>query len=320
MSEENTEDQGESLRDTLEAAIIEHTEAPETPEVAEKIVEAPKTTDETRDEGGRFKPKAEATPVTAKKAPEFWSQARKDKFNTLPADVQDMMLERESEVEKGFTKMDEERNFGKALKEVITPYMATIQAEGGTAPAAVKDLLNTAYVLRTGSAQQKAALIGQVIQQYGVDMRLLGQPQAQAPQQPQINEEAITQKIMTNLQTQQMNDRIATELQAFTADSKNVHFSNPAVKDAMSSLLGSGQAKNYQDAYDQALWLIPEIRPALIAAQTAPVQAQRTQDIAAKKKAGSSVSGSPGISVPNSGNTNRTLREELEANLNAALN
>lgn len=323
MSEENEE---LSLRDELEAAVAEHTDEPAA--VSAPVQEAPQAERpavEGRDEHGRFKAKTEQVAAVAapKKAPVNWTKERQEKFGSLAPEVQDFILERESEVEKGFTKLDEDRNFGKSLKEVITPYMATIQAEGGTPQGAVKDLLNTAYILRTGSAQQKAAIVQQVIKAYGVDAALVGmQPKTvegqAAPQVPQVNPEEIERSIMNKLQTQQMNDRIATELQTFTADPKNVHFSHPGVKDKMSSLLGAGQAKDYQDAYDQAIWLTPELRPALIAAQTPP-SAQRPQDMTAKKKAGSSVSGSPGISVPNSGNPNRSLREELEANLNAAV-
>jgi hypothetical protein len=323
-----------SLRETLENAAKEHDPAPVAEKVKEAapVVEAEQAEDKpkaetNRDEKGKFKAKEEVTApvvdvpaVEPRKAPIAWSKERQAKFNSLPPDVQDAIIERESEVEKGFTKLDEDRNFGKSLKEVITPYMATIQAEGGTPQGAVKDLLNTAYVLRTGSPQQKAAIVQQVIKQYGIDPNLVANQQPQQMQAaPQFDPAEIERNIMNKLQTQQMNDKVANELAAFTADPKNVHFSNPTVKDYMSSLLGAGKAKDYQDAYDQAIWLVPEIRPALIAAQTQPQQAQPTQDMAAKKKAGSSVSGSPGITVPNSGNPNRSLRDELEANLNAAL-
>lgn len=318
-----------SLRDQLETAMEEHTAEPVVTESKHEVTTEEKPITEGRDEHGKFvaKPKDESAvqpAVTAKKPPEFWPQKRKDWFNQKTPEDQDIILEREKEVEQGFTKMDDERIFGKSQKEAIAPYMAMIQAEGGTPAGATRDLFNTAYVLRSGNDQQKADILKQVIKQYGINPQLLGiqqtQQQQNAPQAQPINEEAITQKIMNNLQTQQMNANIAEELNAFTADTKNVHFSNPAVKGKMSSLLGTGEAKNYQDAYDQAIWLVPELRPALIAAQTQPQQAQRTQDIAAKKKAGSSVSGSPGIVVPNSGNPNRSLREELEANMSAAVN
>lgn len=319
MTEENEE---LSLREQLEAAVVEHTEEPVKiePTVAEnasvQTEEKPKA--EGRDEKGQFttKPaketKAEAAPVTtAKKPPEFWPQARKDKFGTLPPDVQDLMLEREAEVEKGFTKMDDERTFGKQLKEVVAPYMATIQAEGGTAAGAVKDLLNTAYILRSGSPQQKAAIVQQVIKQYGVDTRLFGAQASGQTQQPSINKDEIVREAITAFQTQQMNDTIASELKAFTADTKNVHFA--AVKDNMSALLGAGIAKNYQDAYDQAVKLAG-LSPVVNAE---PQRQQPSVDVAAKKRAGSSVSGSPGITIPNSGNPNRSLREELDANWGA---
>jgi hypothetical protein len=314
MTIENEEVQQEpSLRETLEAAVAEHTEPAEKVEVVADTGEK-----KERDESGKFKTKdvVEAPIIAAKSPPQAWG-GTKEEFFALPATIQDRIIQREEEVHKGFTKLDEERNLGKSMKEVITPYMAVIQAEGGTPQGAVKDLLNTAYVLRTGSPQQKAQIVAQIVQQYGVDMRNMGQQQIPQNQPPAIDPEKITQDIMTRLQSQQQDVKVQSEIEAFSVDPKNVHFSNQEVKAAMASLLQTGQAKDLQDAYDKAVWLIPSIRTTLLQSQQVDTEQKRKDEIAAKKKAGSSVSGSPGISIPNSGNPDRSLREELVANMAA---
>lgn len=312
--EESNEESSEAapLRDVIEAAFVEHEEVPIK---EEKKDPAPKE----RSEDGKFKAAEDSTPALIKAAPAAWS-GTKEEFAALPTTVQDRIIQREEEVHKGFTKLDEERNLGKSMKEIITPYMAIIQAEGGTPQGAVKDLLNTAYVLRTGSPQQKLQLMSQVAQQYGVDLRQLAQPQQQTMVDPNI--QALYQKVQTLEQErnnsrllQEQNDsaKVNNEIEAFAADTKNVHFTNPQVKARMASLLDSGNAKDLQDAYDQATWAVPDLRAELKAAERRLEDAARKEEIAAKKRAGSSLSGSPGISIPNSGKSDKSRREELEA-------
>lgn len=321
---EEAEQQEMSLRDTIEAAA----EAAKPQEIvtedktAEASVEEPKP--EGRDEKGRFKAKEEAAEqlaVQQYKVPNSWSAPVKEKFSILPPEVQAEIARREEEVEKGFTRLDEERNFGKALKEVITPYMPIITAEGGTPAAAVRDLLNTAYQLRTGTPQQKAALVQQIAQQYGVDLGTL-RPGEQTYVDPHVmtlqqkidalERERATEK---QLQVQQEQSKVLNEIQAFAADPKNVHFEQ--VRAHMASLLNSGAAKDLQEAYEQAIWANPEVRSKLMSQQQVETEVKRKQELEAKKKAASSVTGSPGVIVPNSGNPNRNLREEITANLRA---
>lgn len=322
MSTENEVETPEpTLRETLEAAVAEHADPVETPDVT--VVDKTEKPMEGRNEQGRFKPKEEPQAIVApviapKDAPTHWKAEAKEKFKDLNPEMQDVILNREKEMEVIASRVDDERRLGKDLKEVITPYMAVIQAEGGTPQGAVKDLLNTAYILRTGSPQQKAQIVAAVIQQYGVDPRLLNQPQnfmPQVMQQPVINKEQIKQELMKELQEQNEAVKVNSEIQTFAADPQNVHFSNPQVKALMSSLLGSGQAKDLQDAYSQATWAVPDIRQKLLDAQQADQEAKRKEELVAKRKAGSSVSGSPGISVPNTGTPDRSLREEIAANM-----
>lgn len=325
MEEENT------LRDDIIDAIAE------TKEPQKEVVETPQeevadvTPQEGRDEKGRFKSKEaaeaveEAAPVIKPvevDAPTSLTGAIKAKWKDLPEDVRSEWSKREADIHKMMTSHDGDLRLGREMKDVVMPYMPLIQAEGGTPASAVKDLLNTAYVLRTGTPQQKSHLLQQVARQYGVDLGQEEQtsvdPTIQQLQQEiaQLRQSANPQAIRQQLQAQVEEERIVSEVKAFAADSSKKHYEQ--VKAEMAALLGNGAATNMQDAYDRACWANPAIRSTLLAEQTSAEQAKRKTEIESKKKAASSITGSPGITVPNTGVPDRSLREEIRANLRAA--
>lgn len=333
-----------SLRDTLSNAFEEADKAEVTlgkiTQEVEKIetkVESPAETEEkaarARDASGKFAKKVEPSDVVigpphvdAPKpatAPQSWSAAAKAKWNELPPEFQQEMLKREDDVHKGFTKLDDERNFGRQLKDVITPYMPQIIAEGGTPAGAVKDLLNTAYILRTASPQQKGQLIMRIAQQYGADLSQVSEQAYVDPTIQQLQNEIAQLKGQFSgaevSKQQQEQAALNQNIAAFAADPKNVHFET--VKADMAALLQGGRAKDLQDAYDMSVWARPDIRSTLIQQQSAEMEAKRNADIKSKadaaRMAGGSVKGGPGVAIPNTGSPNRSLREELEAQFRA---
>ena len=290
-------------------------------------------TDETQKLAAETPKEQEATPATAtapKKSispPEGWTAPMKQKWATLPEDVQAEIARREADVHKMMTSPDGELNLGRRVKETIAPYMAIIKAEGGEPVSAIGDLLNTAYLLRTADPVRKAQLVQHVIQQYGVDMSLLGQQQQQAQADPlqsiqqelaALKQQANPAYIQKQLQEQMENAKVQSEVQAFASDPANVHYQK--VKPVMASLLANGAAKDLKEAYEAACYADPEIRSMLEAEKAAKEQAKRNEEIAAKKKAAASITGSPSVYIPNSGNPDRTLRDEIAANLRAAMN
>lgn len=320
----------DSIRDDLEKAFAE-SEAPadaepDSPATPEKTEKTPLST--ARDESGKFAKKAEESvkvDVTAEKvpdAPRSWTAAEKAEWGAMTPAQRSAVMRRESEVELGFTKLDEERNFGKSLKEVITPYMPIIQAEGGTPATAIQSLLNTAYILRTAPVAQKTALFRQLAQQYGVD---LSQPDSNSAVQP--NQQLVqTQQEIAQLRQQiqqqpevfrqqQENLVIKSQIDAFAADPKNVHYEK--LKPIMASLLQSGVAKDMQDAYEKASWADPDIRSAIVADQQKASETQRIAEIKVKadlsRKAAVSVKGSPSISPVANGKATDSIADDLRA-------
>jgi len=203
------------------------------------------------------------------------------------------------------------------MKDVATPYIPIIKAEGGTPEAAVKDLLNTAYILRTAPPAQKVNLVRQICQQYGVDVSQLAQTQtnmdpALETLQQRLDRLEFERSQEKQFAEQQEDARIQSEIQAFSADPKNIYFDQ--VKAAMAPLLGSGTVKDLQEAYDQACWANPAIRAILLTAQETEKETAKKTALQSKKNAGVSVTGNPGITVPNAAPPERSLREELQAN------
>ena len=265
---------------------------------------------------------APAEPAQAVRPPDAWSPTLKAKFATLPPDVQAELVAREADVHKGFTKQDEQRQLGKQFSDVVTPYLPIIRAEGGNPVAAVQDLLQTAYTLRTAPPQQKSELFVRLAQQFGVDMqqvfnRLTGQ-------QPQVNPQvAQMQQQLAQLQQerylaqqareQEEQAQIHQTIDSFASDPKNVYFAN--VKAEVAALLSNGNAKDLQEAYNMACWARPDIRTILLQQQEQQKRADAQAKANKARLAGSSVSGSPSGagSAPGALDPNASLRETIRA-------
>ena len=257
-------------------------------------------------------------PVVEKIAPPAsWSGVVKEKWDALPLEVQAEISKREEEIHKGFTKHDEERTFGRSIKEMVSPYMPIIQAEGGTPEKAISSLLNTAYVLRTGTPEQKLNLLKVTAEAYGVDVAKLAEQQeyvdptiSQALQEIERLKELTNPEVIKNqLRQEAENASILSEVNAFAADTvKNPHYAK--VKEIMANLLGTGQAKDLREAYDNAVWAHPETRSLVLQQQQAEDAAKRKSELEAKKKAGSSIHGSPAVNVGNSNSPNDETIED----------
>lgn len=273
----------------------------------------------------------EAAPA-ALAPPNGWSAEAKAIWHTLPKEVQEAAVQREKDVAKFTSTRDEHASFGKEIYQAVQPYLATIKAEGGTPVTAVQSLLNTAYVLRTGSPEQKKQLLLQTAKEFGVDLSApspAAQPNGAGHQlTPQLaalqNEVQQLRGFLTQGQQaeqQRIQAEVSTEIQAFAADPKHTHFET--VKGHMSALIASGAAKDLQDAYDQAVWARPDTRATLLAQQRAEEEQKRTSEARAKaeaaRKRAVSVTGGPGNTAAASTPASRgSVREDLMAALEAS--
>jgi len=349
MNTENTSVQG--LEDEVTPPVVEEKSLRDELSAAVEQAEA-----RARDEQGRFtqaeKDAASAkvgqqvaaeqgTPVqsdqnaqaaaTGPAYPNSWKAEHKAKWDALPVDVRQYITEREQQIHQGMTRADDDRTFGKSMKDVVSPYMAVIQAEGSNPHEAVKSLLNTAYVLRTAQPAQKVELFANLMQQYSIHPQdLFNRLQGGAPRiDPQVS--ALQQRLDQIEQERQaeIQSRQQTEIQeahgtidAFASQPGHEHFDK--VRFVMGVFLRDGVAKDMEDAYQRAVYADPDLRSTMLAANSQSEQAKRVADAQAKaeaaRRAGSSVSGSPGTASPAAAKNERSLREELEAAFQSASN
>lgn len=325
----------ESLEDTLRSAFAAANEA-EAPADAEPHVEAASEEAEPpsgreRDEHGRFKPKAgEEAPAEAGTAvaapaadqagdaaaalpdpyglaPQYAGPAIKGKWNDLPPEVREEIVKRDREVHQQFTRFDEERNFGKAIKTVVQPYEGLIRSLGAEPAQAIDYLLKGDAALRTGSPEQKRAMFMKLAQDYGVQIEGIAdapQPQVQGDPrvenlQQQMDRLLREQNDASNRARESEQAEIASSIETFAADPAHAYFEQ--VKPEMAVLLQNGLAGDMQEAYDKAVWANPDTRALHLAAERATEDRKRTTAVRDQtdkaRRASPSVTGAPGSAV-----------------------
>lgn len=285
----------------------------------------------------------EATPASeppkptapAVKAPQSWRPEVREKWASLPPEVQAEVARREKEVGAALQESATARKGWESFREVVGPYEALIRAEGGEPLKAVGSLLQTAAALRTAPPAMKAKLVANIIQQYGVpvdvlDAALAGHaPAAPAQGTPpqQLDPEALLQqaeqRVFQRIQGQQqqaLTAKAQQEAEAFISGGEAEFIEEESggvrIRDLMANFLDaagrSGVRLTLKDAYDRACAIHPEVSKVLEqrkAAQTATASQAATQRA---KAAASSVRSQP--AAPPQASQPDDLRSLIEAN------
>jgi len=231
--------------------------------------------------------------------PKGWNAEEKAKWSEVPEWAQKAATRREEALTKQLFQHDEARDFGRKLQEIANPYMPTIRAEGADINKAFENYLQTSFALRSGTPMQKSLALHAIAQQFNVDLSLPHQQGGVDPRYVQLETGGLQQQIAD-----------------FSSSPGHEHFEQVRVR--MGSLLESGEAKDMEEAYQQAIWSHPEIRSSLIAAQSKAAEDQRIADLKAKadaaKAAAVSVTGAPGGSRPMNGATSHgSIADDLRA-------
>lgn len=329
--DDETPEVEESLEDSLRAAFAEANAEPVAADEtqvadAEPIVDESPTRE--RDEHGRFKPKEakeeasveesspspSSTPEASEEkispdpyglAPQYAGPAIKGKWNDLPPDVREEIVKRDREVHQTFTRFDEERNFGKAVKAVVAPFEPLIRSLGAEPAQAIDYLLKADYQLRMGSPEQKRAMFMKVAQDYGINIGDAPQQQAQVDSAVETALQRIARleaelNNANNVRRETEQAEIAQSIEAFASDPEHVYFEQ--VKPEMAALLQAGQAWSLKEAYDKAVWANPETRALHLEATRREEDRKRTaaarEQAEKARRASPSVTGAPGSAVP----------------------
>ena len=308
----------ETLRGALESAFDEH-EGASTGEDTEAA--PPRVSTEGRDALGRFAPKrtdaapaqpeldrdGTATPPTQDaalkpeapeatqfaQAPASWKPEEKAHWEKLPTEARATIMRREVEINRAMQESVEARRGVDAMRGVVGPYMANIQAaNGGDVVGAMKTFFDYDNRLRHGTQIEKARAVTALIKGYGVDINALDTELAGAqhsPQQQQQTElQAALQRELAPFRSylSQQQQAQATAQAAAVADVESglaqfgaAHPHYEAVRNTMADIIDIASAQGRQvtvaEAYEAACWQTPQIRAMMIKEQAGP--AAKTQ-------------------------------------------
>lgn len=314
-------EQDDSIRGLLEGAVAGTVTADAPPPAPELDAPAPavetpeQKADRARDEQGRFAtaekaretltlkpavladPKqpiapAQLEPAKVVPAPTWFKGAGKVDWNKMPEPVR-------AELSEFVGALEAERAELAPMKELIDTNREFLVNEAGSMPEAFRRLIHLAKVSTTVDGAKAVAQY--VLQQRGIDPRQVfgGQPLqlGSQPQQPDLDS-LIEQRVNAKLQPfqaqleQREDQQHLTTIQEFAANPAHPYFND--VRQHMGALLKAGHARTLDEAYEQATWASPVIRPQLIAAQAEETAKTRATEVQkAQQAARASVTGSP---------------------------
>lgn len=248
---------------------------------------------------GSVDPDQSATPVTdtgetqdklqvqssAPEAPKGLSADMRAKWATLDPSVQAEFVRREQAIDNGGRQWSEEKRTYEQQLQPLNEFAQRYQIDNGTA---LTRLLDWQRALE----QDPRSAIMQLAQLSGIDLNNPNQPQQQS--QP-IYDPRLDSVLPT---VQQLEARyIQSQIDAFKTSPGHEHFDSVSVK--MGELMSAFPQKypetptGMQAAYDDALYLVPEVRETVISARVNPAQQQASnQAQVAKARAASSPKGS----------------------------
>lgn len=337
---------------TPEPEVVEEpvAETPEEPEAKEEPGDHP--TDPARRADGKFKPqKTEAAPekaapetettpskddqakasepaaqTAALNPPAGWTAVEKAEWSKLPPAIQAAVSRREAEMANGGKQWSEEK---RRYETTLAPVAQAAARRGMRTEEGLQALMRAQDFLD----QDAPNAIKWLAKSYNVDLATLaGQPaevqsEARQPDISRLVQQAVMPYLAPIQERMQMEERQKQEstvnlVTQFAESPGHEHFNAvenelmgliPAIKSANPSW---SHEKILQDAYDRAVYANPTTRAAVLAAQQAEADAKRQADVKARaasaRRASVSVTGAP------SGNSGRTPKDSLRAELEAA--
>lgn len=272
-----------------------------------KFIKAPKVKEPPKPEKVAEKPPAEsgiAAPppkpaAPAVKPPASWKVAEREAWAKVPPEAQAAINRREAEITRALEAAKPHRDTHDWFAQTVNPYAGMLQAEGGDVRATTASLWQTWAALRTAPPVAKAQLAANIIQTFGIDpgmiaQHLQGQPPQQQPQHLDPNQlvQRIEQQVMGRFQQQQQQQAIAhheRRLSEFEA----THEYADQLRDHMAKLIETGLANDFEDAYNKAASLHPDVSQALAARQAQANAAQQRASTQRSRAASSSLKSSP---------------------------
>lgn len=260
--------------------------------------------------------------------PQSWRKDMGPVWEKMPREAQQYYMEREQQMLNGLQGYKTDAEYGRGMREAVTPYMGIIKQQGLQPAQAVQYLLNAHAML--SNPQTARDTFVRMAERYGVDVSGLnagagqqvdGQTPQPLPPEVRMLQERVNE--LSGVLTQQQRERYEAarqstgkEVEAFASDPKNAYFDECA--DHICQLLAGNPQLALKDAYDQAVWANPVTRAkelARIGKEQEAARMKQAQEAArqARKATATNIRGRDSVRAPTepAGTMDDTLRETL---------
>ena len=273
---------------TLEAPVEKEIEVNDDPIQAENTSE--ESTEENRDEKGRFKSKqkepdsqdntdqepelvaetSDANEEPEIKRPTTWKKEYVEVWNKMqegkPLDKEEFVKfaeyanQREAEYKKGVSAYKAEADNARQLTDAIGPFVPELQKHGIHPVTWIQSLGRAHYTLANGTYEQKINAFNRLAQDYGIQFNSdsLQMPeqayvdpyQQQLMQQLQATQQQVQQ--LSAIREQEENARLSNEISRVSSNKERFpHFD--MVREDMAQVLERGIAQDLETAYAKAV-------------------------------------------------------------------
>lgn len=267
--------------------------------------------------GAQPAPDQSVQPV-ADKAPVTWSPQAREEWAKLPPTVREQVAKRERETAQVISQSAEARKVANDFQQVVSPFQDLIRAQNSTPMQAVQNLMRTSAALTIGTPEQKARVVREIIQNFGVDVEVLDAVLANLPlpqgggqggggaipgHVQQYVQQAMqpVNQLMTRMQQaeqerqQRIEQESASAMEKFANDPKNEFFEDVRMDmaDMLEVAARRGVVMSMDDAYARTCALRPEIKAVLDQRAAAVAATGGQQAVANARQAAASIKGAP---------------------------
>lgn len=247
-------------------------------------------------------------------APKSFKQEYQDSFKTLPQNWRQYLIEREKQVEKGFSDLGNKNNSYKYIDDIFNGRQQRLAPNGITNS---KEYFSLLAAIEDGLVKNPAKTIKDLSDAYGVDLNTQQQQPNEFMQQlKQLRNTVDQQQAYLNAQREQS---AANEVNAFvgakdeTGNPKHPYFED--VKADMIQLLDKGVVSSLEDAYNRCIWTNEAVRNKLLAAKSKAELDAKVANAEKAKNAGFNPSSKATAPLKE-----LSLHEELEQKFNELAN
>lgn len=261
------------------------------------------------------------------KAPVGWGAKEREDWSKIPRHLQEKVMGREKELNTMMQTTADARRTHDQFGKLTQQYGAVLSGVMGDTPMeTVSNLFSTVANLRVGSPIQKAQIIADLIEDFGVDINTLDSaivgaaPSAETQQNSQFEKMfdarmAPFQEMMgqQNALTQQQEGQRAEAANNEVAEfGKTAEFLND-VRDDMADFMDMaakrGENLSMKDAYEKACMLNPQVSAVIAGRHKMATLKSGNNTMATKRLAASSVNGGKG--GDGGGGGNNSMRDTI---------